>query len=206
MRARQSVAGLLAFVAIMAVTGIAYAACGISDRVTHGNAACLHAWWDNNPWPQKSKFGAQNQCAEWGRVVAKIDIYAASDRTWHLNNGSKRRGSASNRVRDVHCCKDLSVLCSYTDVITIEGCTSQWDKSPASDTCELAGGTTYSAGSTTPNHITASDRHCHINALCEYTAEDGSTQTNQTSISYVFWPDTDEVQNCDGELKEKGSC
>ena len=90
--------------------------------------------------------------------------------------------------------------------MSIEGCTSQWNKSPASDTCYLAGGTTYTSGGTTHaenvTHVTWSDENCNFWAKCDYTADDGTTQENQTSISGVFWPDADEVQNCDGELKE----
>ena len=122
----------------------------------------------------------------------------------------KGGGSELCQVRGIHCCKDVGVLCNHEDVVTIAGCTSQWNKSPASDTCELSGSETYTGGGTTHAEnlasVTWSGNNCRFWAKCEYTADDGTTQEKQTSIADVFWLDADEVENCDGELKEKNSC
>ena len=202
MKARHPILGLLAFAAIMVVAGAAYASCTGSNRVTFHNSECLHGWWDNNPWPRKSTFGVQGFCKDWGTVVAKIELAGCIDKTWHLDHNNKRRGSELCQVRGIHCCKDVGDLCNPGDVVTIAGCTSQWDESPASDTCYLSGGVTYNASGLAS--VTWSGDNCNFWAKCDYTADDGTTQEKQTSISNVYWPDADEVQNCDGELK-KGS-
>ena len=193
MKIRQSILGLVAFAAIMVVAGAAYASCWGSNRVTFHYSECLHGWWDNNPWPSKSTFGVQGSCKDWGTVVAKIDLASCTDKTWHLNHNNKRRGSEACRVNGIYCCRDVGDLCNWDDVTTIAGCTSQWDKSPASDTCDLSGGTTYTSGGTTHEenvtHVTAPGNNCSFWAKCDYTADDGTTQENQTSIENVFWPD-----------------
>ena len=203
MKIRQSIFGLVAFAAIMVVAGVAYASCWGDNRVHFTDAQCLHAWWDNNDWPRKNKFGVQGSCKDWGTVVAKISLQSCTDRTWHLNNDNKRRGESICRVLGIFCCKDVGDLCNWSDATTVEGCTSQWNKSPASDTCDFD--TTGTADGVTfqwPSAVSTSGNDCTFYAKCDYAADDGTTQENQTSIENVFWPDADEVQNCDGELKE----
>ena len=206
MKTRQSLLGLLAFAAIVIVAGAAYASCTGSDRVTFHHVECLHGWWDNNPWPKKSTFGArvQNNCHLWGTVVAKVDLASCSDKTWHLNNTNKRRGSEACRVNGIYCCKDVGDLCDKKDLMSIESCTNQFDDSPASNTCYLSGGETYTSGSTSPTPVTHSKDNytCSFWAKCDYTADDGSTKERQTSIRDVHWLDSDDLVNCDGELKE----
>ena len=210
MKTRQSILGLLAFAAIMVVAGAAHADCWGDNRVTFHHSECLHGWWDNNPWPRKSTFGAQvqNNCHDWGTVVAKVDLASCSDKTWHLNNTNKRRGSEACRVNGIYCCKDVGDLCDKTDLITVAGCTDQFDDSPASDTCYLSGGETYhiqvaimDRPAQSVTHST-SDYTCSFWAKCDYTADDGSTQEKQTSIKDVHWLDSDDLVNCSGELKE----
>ena len=142
MKMIQSILGLLAFAASMVVAGAANADCWGDNRVTFHHSICLHGWWDNNPWPKKSTFGAQvqNDCPLWGTVVAKVDQASCSDKTWHLNNTNKRRGSEASQVNGIHCCKDVGDLCNKTDLVTVDGCTGQFDDSPASDSCYLSGG------------------------------------------------------------------
>ena len=214
MKMRQSILGLLAFAAGMVIAGAAYASCGINDRVTFHHTECLHGWWDNNSWPKKSTFGAQvqNDCHLWDTVVVKVDLASCSDKTWHLNNTNKRRGSEACRVNGIYCCKDLGV-CRKKDYVTIDGCTDQWNDSPASDTCDLSGGETYTSNpnGTSPEDflssvVASSDNYtCSFWAKCEYTADDGTTQENSTSIKGVHWLKADDVVNCNGELK-KDSC
>ena len=206
MKARQSILGLLAFAAIMIVAGAAYASCTGSNRISSANAHCLHGWWTNRAWPSKSSFGVQvmDDCHLWGTVVAKIDLAACTDKTWHLNNANKRRGKEACRVSDIFCCKDVGDLCRKADLVTLEGCTDQFNDSPASDTCYLSGGTTYTTGSTSPSPVVTDPARykCSFYAKCEYTADDGSTKERQTSISNVHWLDSDDLVNCNGRLKE----
>ena len=73
---------VLAAIIALFLTGVgseAWASCGSSDRVSHRNAECLSAWWDNNQWPSPSPFGVQNLCPGWGKVVAKIDLKDTGD-------------------------------------------------------------------------------------------------------------------------------
>lgn len=204
MKMRQSILGLLAFTAIIIVAGGAYASCGISDRVTFHHTECLHGWWDNNNWPKKSTFGAQaqNDCHLWDKVVAKVDLRSCSDKTWHLTNTNARRGSEACTVNGIYCCKDLGV-CRKADYVTIDGCTSQWNKSSASDYCELSGGETYTSGTTSPSPITASSANltCSVWAKCQYITPEWTLAERQTSIKDVHWLDTDDLVNCNGTLK-----
>ena len=143
-----------------------------------------------------------DDCHLWGTVVAKVDLHNCSDKTWHLNNADRRRGSEPCRVDGIYCCKDVGDLCEKSDLVTIDGCRSQFNDSPASDTCYLSGGETYTVGSTSPTPVTWSDENCSFWAKCDYTADDGTTQEKQTSISDVHWLDSDDLVNCDGTLKE----
>ena len=198
MKMRRSILGLLAFAAIMVVAGAAYASCTGGNRVSFHQAECLHGWWDNNPWPAKSTFAVRvkNDCHLWGTVVAKIDLASCSDKTWHLNDTNRRRGSEACRVNGIYCCKDVGDLCNRSDLVTIAGCTSQWNSSPASDTCDLSDGSTSSVTADTDDHT------CDFWADCQYTADDGTTQEKATSIGDVHWLNADNVINCDGELKK----
>ena len=207
MKTRQSILGLLAFAAIMVVAVAAYASCGISDRKTFHHVECLHGWWDNNEWPRKSTFGAQvqNNCHEWGTVVAKVDLASCSDKTWHLNNTNTRRGSEACRVRGIYCCMDIGDLCDKSDLMSIESCRNQFNESPASDSCELSGGVTYTSGSTSPTPVTWSGENCNFWAECWYMKDTWFEEKRETSISNVHWPDADDLVNCDGVLKEN-SC
>ena len=174
--------------------------------MTFHHSECLHGWWDNNDWPKKSTFGAQvqNDCHLWGTVVAKVDLASCSDKTWHLNNTSKRRGSEACRVRGIYCCKDIGDLCEKKDLMTTESCTNQWNDSPASDTCYLSGGETYTSGTTSPSSVTHSKNNytCSFWAKCEYITSDWTLEEKQASIKDVHWLAADDVVNCNGTLKE----
>ena len=74
----------------------ANAACEGSNRLYHGDSSCLSAGWNNGGWASTNRtYWAKNNCSYAGKVVAKIDLMSASDRTWHLNDGNKRSGSGS---------------------------------------------------------------------------------------------------------------
>ena len=78
--------GLAAAVAILPAP--ADAACGKSERVSHRDAECLNAWRENKGAFTKNKFHVRNMCPAYGRVVAKVDLKDAMDRTLHLATGT----------------------------------------------------------------------------------------------------------------------
>ena len=94
-----------AFMLLPATT--AEASCSTGNRVDHRDAECLSAWWKNRGLLKKSPYHVRNMCPEYGKVVAKVDLKSAMDRTLHLNDGSQRDGSTIHRIRD---CQSASCL------------------------------------------------------------------------------------------------
>ena len=79
---------------------------------------------------------SQNMCPEYGKVVAKVDLKSAMDRTLHLNDGSQRDGSTIHRIRGISCCSDIGELCNRSDIVTDAGCVAQFNRvSSAAWTC-----------------------------------------------------------------------
>lgn len=110
-------AGALALVASIAVSGTVQASCEDDNRVAASEARSLQATWDNScevkVWGKcmmwSSTFSARNTFPSQGKVVAKIDIKDKADRTWHLTNSAWNDGSEdANKVNGIYCCKDLS--------------------------------------------------------------------------------------------------
>lgn len=187
MKARHPILGLLAFALIVAVAGDAYASCTGSNRVDRDNAECLNGWWDNNSWPKKSTFGAQNQCPDWGKVVAKVDIKNAGDKTWHLGDGNSRTGSTSSTVRDIYCCKDLGdKMCNKGDRVSVASCKTQFEASKADDDCYYNGDPTIEGSGNT---------HCKFNLTCIYRVSD-SEKYEHTATYTVPWNRADEIEFC----------
>ncbi len=118
---------------VLAAAGSAAGDCEKSRRISRDNAECLSGQWKNRSWPKKSTVKAVNECPEWGKVVAKIDIKDAADFTWHLADGSERSKKGFFRVRDVTCCSDLSDLCNRTDAVTDQGCLARYDPAAVVD-------------------------------------------------------------------------
>lgn len=178
MKTRRLMLALLALVLSAGVAGASYAACESSDRLNHNNAECLHAWWDNNDWPEDSTFAARNECPAWGTVVAKVDIRDATDRTWHLNDGNTRRGSTSTTVREISCCEDLSDLCDKADMVSTESCKAQFELSTASSDC-------IHDSDPTPD-----DSFCVFDLTCTYVAEDDTTSEYSSTYGLAYiWAD-----------------
>ena len=113
-------------------SGLAQAACEWNDRINMDDAECLDGGWNNQTWPKKDTAWVQNQCPEFGTVVAKIDRKDAADWTPRLEDGSRveRYGTAGN-IRGIHCCSDLSDLCNKSDIINPEGCVDAFHTSEA---------------------------------------------------------------------------
>lgn len=97
-------------------------ACDSSQRESHRNTGCLHAWWDNTPPISTgvaggSTSGAQNKCPDYGDITAHVDFKHASDGRFNLDNGSKQRKKhAVADVRDISCCRNKSDLCHRREV------------------------------------------------------------------------------------------
>ncbi|MYD94822.1 MAG: hypothetical protein F4Y02_14270 [Chloroflexi bacterium] len=185
MKTRYPILGLVAFALIVAVAGEARASCTGSNRVSRDNSECLHGWWNNRSWPNNSTFAAQNTCPGWGRVVAKIDIQNASDRTWYLGDSTVRRGDTSSRVRDIWCCKDLADrMCNKADRVTSDSCKSQFEESNADDDCDLDG------------DPTTDETQCKFKLSCTFTDTDGEDHSYTTSDYSVTWTLVDSLEFC----------
>ena len=127
---------LLAVALILLPASTADASCGSGSRVNHRDAECLSASWNNRGVLKKSPYHVRNMCPEYGKVVAKVDLVSAMDRTLHLDDGSQRDGSTIHRIRGISCCSDIGELCNRSDVVTDAGCVAQFNRvSSAAWTC-----------------------------------------------------------------------
>ena len=75
---------LLAAALMLLPATTAEASCSTGNRVDHRDAECLSAWWKNRGVLKKSPYHVRNMCPEYGKVVAKVDLKSAMDRTLHL--------------------------------------------------------------------------------------------------------------------------
>ena len=181
-----------AFMLLPATT--AEASCSTGNRVDHRDAECLSAWWKNRGLLKKSPYHVRNMCPEYGKVVAKVDLRSAGDRTLHLNDGLPRDGDTRHRIRDISCCSDIGELCNRSDIVTDEGCAAQFNRvSPANGSC----------GSVTATAVISGGNYdCRISAMCMIS---GTMFHDRSSSISVPWLDLDEVRNCDGRLR-RGPC
>ena len=112
---------LLAAALMLLPASTAEASCSTGNRVDHRDAECLSASWKNRGVLKKSPYHVQNMCPEYGKVVAKVDLKSAMDRTLHLDDGSQRDGSTIHRIRGISCCSDIGELCNRSDIVTDAG-------------------------------------------------------------------------------------
>lgn len=188
----------------LASVGEVDASCGSSQRVKSSSAECLGARWSNrgNWVDPSSEFYASSSCSSYGKVVAKVDLKSASDRTWHLTNAHLKQGTANAHVRQIYCCKDLSVLCNRSDVVNPDGCKAQFEKSPAKtdDGCILNEAPTATAEG---NNFLS----CNFPSVaCPKITNHFMFEVATSSLSQVRWFDADELINCNGTLRRAGSC
>ena len=199
----------------LAVPEASHAACESNQRTGHSSAQCLDAGWSNSTrsWGRKrTNMWAQNKCASWGKVVAKVDIAAASDKTWHLTTGNRRTGSANAHTRKISCCRDLSDLCNTSDVLTSAGCLAQFNKSPA----VTSGGSRICAGNQAKQRstfnsnnytletamATVSGETCAITAQCDvWHQTPGNFKTTVTTTAH--YTETDELNLCSSGRLQK---
>ncbi|MCY4503055.1 MAG: hypothetical protein OXE57_16005 [Alphaproteobacteria bacterium] len=165
--------------------------CSAGNRVDHRNAECLYAWWNNRGLLRKSPYHVSNQCYQYGKVVAKVDLVSASDRTIHLTDALPRDGDTRHRIRGISCCSDLGI-CNRSDAVTDEGCRTQFRRvSSASMTC---GAVTASAA------ISGDDYSCTVTATCA--PEFSILNSSSVTVPFVALGN---VNNCNGRLRP-GPC
>ena len=161
--------------------------CSRGERVNHRDAECLYAWWKNRGLLKKSPYHVSNQCSEYGKVVAKVDLVSASDRTIHLIDDIPRDGDTRHRIRGISCCSDMGI-CNRADAVTDAGCKAQFMRvSMASKQC---GAITASAT------ISGDDYSCTITAKCD------TTYYSTVTVPFVALAN---VQVCHGMLRP-GPC
>ena len=184
-----------AFMLLPATT--AEASCSTGNRVDHRDAECLSAWWKNRGVLKKSSFHVRNMCPEYGKVVAKVDLKSAMDRTLHLNDGLPRDGDTRHRIRGISCCSDTGALCNRSDVVTDAGCLARFMQvSPAARTC---------ARPRAIAAISGENYNCTISAECWMTVPPPEFYPYMPTRITVPWLDLGDVRNCAGHLT-RGPC
>ncbi len=136
-------AASLAVPVLVLSAAAAQAACGVRDRVSHRDAECLSASWDNySGTALDNTYRVRNMCPDLGRVVAKVDVRHDMDRTRHLPDGIERTGYTEGRIRWIYCCSDLSAACNRSDLDRRDASTNSSGataKGSVPDTGALAG-------------------------------------------------------------------
>ena len=179
----------LALAFLLVVPREADAACEGRNRLYHGDSSCLSAGWDNGGWDSVNRtYWTKNNCAYAGKVVAKIDLKSASDKTWHLNDSNTRYGAGMAKIRNIYCCKDLSDFCYVSSTYNNDGCRRAFERSnAASDGCTL---------------VSAIYSQSERNKWCTFTANCTDVDTASTTQS-IFGSNLSEVgsvSNCSGSL------
>ena len=187
-------AALLAAALMLLPATTAAGSCSTGNRVDHRDAECLSAWWQNRGLLKKSPYQVRNMCPGYGKVVAKVDLKSARDRTLTLDDGLPRDGDTRHRIRDISCCSDIGELCNRSDAVTDAGCVARFRRvSPANGSC----------GSVTATAVISGGNYdCRISATCML---DGTMFLDRPSSITVPWLDLDEVRNCNGRLR-RGPC
>ena len=188
---------LLAAALMLLPATTAEASCSTGNRVDHRDAECLSAWWKNRGLLKKSPYHVRNMCPEYGKVVAKVDLKSAMDRTLHLNDGLPRDGDTRHRIRGISCCSDTGALCNRSDVVTDAGCLARFMQvSPAARTC---------ARPRAIAAISGENYNCTISAECWMTVPPPEFYPYMPTRITVPWLDLGDVRNCAGHLT-RGPC
>ena len=169
--------------------------CSGQNRVDHADAECLYAWWNNRGLLRNSPWHVSNQCPAYGKVVAKVDLVAARDRTIHLPDSLPRDGDTRHRIRGIYCCSDMGV-CNRSDV-NDENCLARFlEASPAAQNLNCLRHTATA--------VAGEDGTCTVTAQCDVGVHPYIPLYTTTSIT-VPWPELDDVYNCRGVLT-RGMC
>ncbi len=193
-RTRGMVIAVVAAALILLLPSIAAASqCSRSERVDRGDAECLSASWKNRGIFKKSTYRVQNMCAAYGRVAAKVDLVAASDRTVNLDDGRPRRGRAWRQIRSISCCSDIGI-CNRSDAVTDAGCLARFKQvSSAPLSCY-----SYTAPATSPGE----NYKCTIKAQCHAYLNPFLPRLISSTITVPFVAPGD-VHNCGGRLQRR---
>ena len=185
-RTRVTAIALLAGALLLLPMSAAAGSCSAGNRVDPRNAECLYAWWKNRGLLKKSPYHVSNQCAEYGKVVAKVDLVSARDRTLHLIDDIPRDGDTRHRIRGISCCSDIGI-CNRSDAVTDEGCLAQFKRvSSASMTCMW----TFASAV-----ISGDDYSCTITTTC-----DPELNHYRSTVTVPFVA-LGNVNNCNGRLR-----
>ena len=87
------------------------ALCEKSARIHPDKVPCMEGGYKNKGnsfWNPSWKAWARNLCSDKGKIVVKVDVKNAKDKTWHLKGSGKRKDSGYGRVRGVYYCEDIS--------------------------------------------------------------------------------------------------
>ncbi len=191
--AGPAIAVLAAALTLLLAADAAMASCDSGNRVDHKNAECLSASWNNRGVLRKSPYHVRNMCPEYGKVVAKVDLKSAMDRTLHLDDGEERDGSTVHRIRGISCCSDTGALCNRSDVVTDAGCLARFKQvSPASWTCERPRAVAV---------ISGENYNCTISAECWMSNPPPVFYPYRPTRITVAWLDLGAVHNCRGHLR-----
>ena len=167
--------------------------CSRPERVDPGDAECLSASWRNRGIFKKSTYRVRNMCAAYGRVTAKVDLVAASDRTVNLDDGRPRRGWAWRQIRSISCCSDTGI-CNRSDAVTDEGCLARFKQaSSAPLSCY-----SYTASATSPGE----NYKCTIKARCHAYFNPFLPRLISSTITVPFVALGD-VHSCGGRLQRR---
>ena len=195
-RTRGTAIAVVSVALILLLPSIAAASqCSRPERVDHRDAECLDASWKNRGIFKKSTFRVQNRCAAYGKVVAKVDLVAASDLTLHLDHGKRGRGSVWRQIRSISCCSDMGI-CNRSDAVTDEGCQARIMRvSTAPRTCR-----SITASATSPGE----NYNCTIEAQCYVDFNPFLPRVVSSTVTVPFVA-LGEVHNCEGRL-QRGPC
>ena len=87
-------AAVLAVPCLVFPTAPVGAACEKSERIDNGEAECPNASWNSWKGLSTSRFHAQNMHPAYGKVMVKVNLEAAMDRTMRRDDGNRRAGPA----------------------------------------------------------------------------------------------------------------
>ena len=96
---------------LAATSGPVLASCGKSQRIRPSEAPCMEGGYKNKGnsfWNPRWEAWARNLCSDQGKIVVKVDVKNAKDKTWHLTGSGKRKDRGKGRVRGIYYCRDLS--------------------------------------------------------------------------------------------------
>ena len=184
------------------LAGQAHADCSGSQRISHEEAECLEASWNNNVDALSNGIvSVTNECASYGTVGAKIELNSCTAIYRTLSTGKEHQiWTVTCDVEEVSCCKDRGDLCNISDVVNADSCLDQFSKSSASETCSQV-------SASIPSPITGGDGsgQCDISADCQYTHPQTGTTLHKGTDMTADWVQVPDLRNCDGELR-LGAC